>query len=79
MFNVSKKVSNEELKSSLLESINKNDLSLDYIKDKIRVTEDLYKFTEKDSDKEELDTLKYIELVLSFVGDSYSKSLKGLK
>ena len=71
-----RKVSNEELKHSLLSSLEKNNLAIDYIKNEIVRNEDIYKYKEDEETKEILNNLKYIEFTLEFVGHSYEESLK---
>ena len=51
---------------------------MDYILEKKRIVSDTYKYTEAEVDKQELDTLKYLEITLRFVGEQYQTNLKNL-
>lgn len=77
-FNMKNKVSNQELIDSLKKSIRANYDALDYILEKKRIVSDTYKYTEAEVDKQELDTLKYLEITLRFVGEQYQTNLKNL-
>lgn len=71
------KVSNVELKNSLLISLQYNSDALDYIQDRILKVENFIKYNEDDDvSRNELSVLKYIEFTLEYVEDCYNKSLK---
>lgn len=71
-------VNNSDLAFSLRESMKRNNDALDYILDKKRILSDLYKYREFESDKEELQNIEYIEIVLKYVGEMYSDNLERL-
>lgn len=74
-----KNVSNEEIKNSLILTLEKNTIALDYIENVLHRTEDLYKYNEDDEDvKEQLDVLKYIKFSLTYLDKQYNDSLKKL-
>lgn len=77
-FNMKNKVSNQELIDSLKKSVRYNNDALDYVLEKVRIVSDTYKYTESEVDKKELDTLKYLETTLSFVGEQYQTNLRNL-
>lgn len=77
-FNMKNKVSNQELIDSLKQSIRANYDALDYVLEKKRIVSDTYKYTEAEVDKQELDTLKYLEITLRFVGEQYQTNLRNL-
>ncbi len=72
------KVGKQELIDSLKKSVRYNNDALDYVLEKVRIVSDTYKYTEAEVDKKELDTLKYIETTLRFVGEQYNTNLKNL-
>lgn len=77
MIDLRKKVSREELKKSLRESIEKNSEALDYVKNRIPVVENLVNYNSEDSiSRDELRNLKYIELTLNYLHGMYEDSLK---
>lgn len=77
-FNIKNKVSNQELIDSLKKSVRYNNDALDYVLEKVRIVSDTYKYTEAEVDKKELDTLKYLETTLRFVGEQYQTNLRNL-
>lgn len=80
MFDVTKKVSKEELKNSLKQSIEYNECALDYIKNKKNAVEDMHKYNPEDKTViEELNILNYINITLGHVGKMYEDNLRKLK
>ena len=79
IFNIVNKVNNKDLISSLNKSLEHNDNALDYIVNKKHSINDLYKYTNDEKEKKELEIIEYIEFVLKFVGNQYSDKLMELK
>lgn len=73
-----KSLNNTDLAHSLKESVCRNNDAIDYILEKKRIISDTYKYTESEYDKEQLEILEYIEIVLKFVGEQYSYSIERL-
>lgn len=70
-------VSKLELKNSLIESMEKNDMAFDYVQDKIRECENILNYNPDDLlTQKDYENLKYIEFVLKYIEDSYRKSAK---
>lgn len=80
MFDVTKKVSKEELKNSLKQSIEYNEEALDYIKNKKNSLEDMHKYNPEDKTViEELNILNYVNITLEHVGKMYEDNLRKVK
>lgn len=72
-----KNVSKEELKNSLLESLEYNSKALDYIENVLNRAEDTLKYNEEDRDYQDIvSTLKYIKFALTYLDDQYNESLR---
>ena len=77
MLKSKKQVSKEELKNSLLLSLEHNSSAIDYISNEISRFEDYCKYNENDeSSLNILSTLKYIKYSLDYLDNCYSDSLK---
>lgn len=76
---IPKNVSKLELKNSLIESMQKNKMALDYVLRLIHRNEDNLSYNREDvMAQNDLQDLKYIEFVLRYLEDSYRKSAKGI-
>ena len=73
-----KYVSQLEIKDKLAESINANEIALDNLRNWINRLSDSLEYKEDPVLREDLQTLKYIECTLLYVGDCYEKSYKQL-
>ena len=74
-----KKVTKEELKNSLLQSLEYNSEALDYVENQIVRFEDLLKYNENDeASLNTLNVLKYIEFSLNYLDKSYNETLKSI-
>lgn len=76
---IPKNVSKLELKNSLIESMQKNKMALDYTLRCIHRNEDILGYNSEDiMAQNDLQDLKYIEFILRYIEDSYRKSAKGI-
>lgn len=74
-----KNISKEELKNSLLQSLEYNSKALDYIENVLNRAEDNLKYNPDDPDFAEIvSTVKYIKFSLSYLDNQYNESLKRL-
>ncbi len=72
-----KNVSKEELKHSLITSLEYNAKALDYIENVLNRAEDSLKYNEEDEDYQDIVvTLKYIKFSLTYLENQYNESLK---
>lgn len=72
-----KNVSNQELKDSLLKSIEYNSNALDYIENVLNRARDRLKYNEYDKENKEIvETLEYIKFALTYLDKQYIDSLK---
>lgn len=75
--NFGKNVSKLELKHSLLDTLSKNEIALDYIQNKIFNTENKLGVSPEDEIlKSDLETEKYIQFTLRYLDKMYRDSLK---
>lgn len=75
-----KKVSNQDLIKCLTESMEYNVNALDYIENEIRRKEDVIKITNNSLDLEcDLKNLKYIQVALKHLSESYNDALRSLR
>lgn len=78
-FPLSSKVNNTELIKSLKISLERNENAIDYLENKISNVKDMLEYVEYDKVlNEELEILEHIKFSLSFLTDSYNKTLRGL-
>lgn len=74
-----RKVSKLEEKNSLLQTLDYNNLALDYIQNQIYRTENVLKLDDTDTNvKTQLSTEKYIKFSLEYLDKCYSDRLKKL-
>lgn len=72
-----KNVSKEELKHSLITSLEYNAKALDYIENLLNSAKDSLKYNEEDKDFQEIvATLEYIKFSLTYLDNQYNESLK---
>lgn len=72
-----KNVSKEEIKNSLIQSIEYNEKALDYIENVLNRAKDTLAYNENDLEfKDIVATLEYIKFTLKYVGNQYNDSLK---
>lgn len=72
-----KNVSKEEIKNSLIQSIEYNEKALDYIENVLNRAKDTLAYNENDLEyKDIVATLEYIKFTLEYVGNQYNDSLK---
>ena len=79
MFSI-KKVDNEDLENSFLDSIRRNDDAIDYVQNRQNVVQSALKYNENDKLlQDENIQLEYIHFVLKYIGEMYEKGLKKVK
>ena len=79
MFSI-KKVDNEDLENSFLDSIRRNDDAIDYVQNRQNVVQSALKYNENDKLlQDENIQLEYIHFVLKYVGEMYEKGLKKVR
>lgn len=72
-----KNVTKQELKASLLQSLEHNAKALDYIENVLNKAKDNLGYDPEDKDYQEIvETLEYIKFVLEYVDNQYNESLK---
>lgn len=76
MFYYNKKVNKNQLKIELLESIAKNIDCLDYLEELEHKAQDNYNYSGLDTDKQEVQMIKWIAIQLEFCSDKFVEVLK---
>lgn len=70
-----KNVSKEEQKNSIIQTLEYNTEALDYIQNEINRHEDFLKYKDDSEIRSQLNILKYIHFSLTYLDDTYNKSL----
>ena len=76
MFCMKNKIDKNELKVSLVESIKKNRCCIDYLEEVERKIADIYEYTNKDSDRIELEKVQWILFNMKYNTNMFEKTLK---
>lgn len=72
-----KKVSNAQLRASIIQSLEHNVEAVDYVENELNRLNDLLKYREDDVElSRKIHILEYIKFSLLYIDDCYNKSLK---